>query len=282
MATEYTYCTSDDVYRTTGLTSTLVSAANVIKNIQEAEVIACKITRNIYWSLILNIQTASSGGNTTITKTGAAWTVNDYALMYVWVYSGTGSGQIRQILSNTADTLTVDRAWTVNPATGSVFRIFYVPSSFNPYINDSYDGNGMTYQYMPYYPVNLVESLTIAGTSVTVSKTYLYDKIGKIMLKTTAEYPKFSKTYPQEIAVVYWYGVYILPYDVKRLVELKASIQSLNYYLMTVAGTPSNISLPEMTITNPQAYQVARETQRMLTEECEELMKSIKVWPVFG
>jgi hypothetical protein len=59
----------------------------------------------------------------TIGKTGAGWTVNEWAGYVVVITSGTGSGQWRQIVSNTADTLVVATNWTVTPNSTSDFSV---------------------------------------------------------------------------------------------------------------------------------------------------------------
>lgn len=67
---------------------------------------------------------ASIHGVNTIGKTGAAWTVNEWVGYMVGITSGTGNTQWRQIISNTADTLTVDTNWTTTPDGTSDFSIF--------------------------------------------------------------------------------------------------------------------------------------------------------------
>lgn len=67
--------------------------------------------------------TATSGGATSLTDTGKAWATNQFAGGKVFVYSGTGPGQIRTISSNTATALTVSSSWTTNPASGSLYVI---------------------------------------------------------------------------------------------------------------------------------------------------------------
>ena len=61
-------------------------------------------------------------GATTIGKTGSGWGINDYQYKIVRVTGGTGIGQERMILSNTADTLTVN-AWVTTPDVTSDFEI---------------------------------------------------------------------------------------------------------------------------------------------------------------
>jgi hypothetical protein len=71
---------------------------------------------------LLTSNTASSGGATTLVTTGAGWTVNAWNGQYVKIISGTGSGQVRKIISNTSDTLTV-AAWVTPPDGTSGYQI---------------------------------------------------------------------------------------------------------------------------------------------------------------
>lgn len=60
--------------------------------------------------------------STTLGKTGKTWTVNQWTNSQVRIVSGLGVGQIRNISSNTATTLTVP-SWTITPDATSVFVI---------------------------------------------------------------------------------------------------------------------------------------------------------------
>ena len=64
--------------------------------------------------------TATSGSTTTVVNSGASWPVNAYAGGKVWIRYGTGAGQIANIVSNTATTITISGTWTA-PASGSRF-----------------------------------------------------------------------------------------------------------------------------------------------------------------
>jgi len=283
----YAYVTTTEVYRTAGISSNEISVVDVTNQIAVAETIVCRMTKNIYWKSNLVNQSVTSAANSSVTQTGAGWTVNDFAGQYIEVVSNLGVVQIRQILSNTSDTITVDRNWSVNPTNTSTFKVFYVPGDFSPYKDEVYDGSGLNYQFLPYYPVNSVESLDIvypsSTISVTPSKLYVYPKTGKIQFMSTAETQRFDKTYPQQVSVAYWYGVDTLPYDVKRLVELKASMQVLSQQMGGTFDDPSSITLPEATVTVGQAYINIRSTLESLKEEYDELVsKYIRVYPVFG
>lgn len=68
--------------------------------------------------------TAESGADYSLTDSGASWTVNGYRNYIVRITAGTGSGQVRTILENTATVLTVDGRWDINPDSSSVFDIY--------------------------------------------------------------------------------------------------------------------------------------------------------------
>ena len=57
---------------------------------------------------------ATSGSATTLVNTGKTWTVNQWTNYQVRIISGTGVGQISNISSNTADTLTIPSGATID------------------------------------------------------------------------------------------------------------------------------------------------------------------------
>jgi hypothetical protein len=71
--------------------------------------------------------TATSGGASTLTRTGANWTTNQWANgideYHVYIHTGTGAGQWRKIASNTIDTLTTSTPWTTQPDGTSKYHI---------------------------------------------------------------------------------------------------------------------------------------------------------------
>jgi hypothetical protein len=66
---------------------------------------------------------ATGGTATTLVMTGAGWTVNYWEGAFVFNEFGSGTGDVRQVVSNTADTLTVSTAWDRTPLSGDTFRI---------------------------------------------------------------------------------------------------------------------------------------------------------------
>jgi hypothetical protein len=67
--------------------------------------------------------TATSATATTLTRTAIGWTVNAFVGDTVRLKQGTGAGQRREILSNTADTLTVSPDWETTPDATSIFDV---------------------------------------------------------------------------------------------------------------------------------------------------------------
>ena len=67
--------------------------------------------------------TATSGASTTLTDTGKSWATNAYRGQDVTITSGTGSGQVRRIVSNTATALTIGSTWATNPDATSVYTV---------------------------------------------------------------------------------------------------------------------------------------------------------------
>lgn len=68
--------------------------------------------------------TATSATSTTLSDSGMSWTTNQFAGRYfVTITGGPGAGQIRDIVSNTATALAINRAWTVTPDATSTYAI---------------------------------------------------------------------------------------------------------------------------------------------------------------
>ncbi len=79
------------------------------------------LTRYRIWSLEAGTVTTGASANT-LTDATKAWATNRYSKAYqIRVVSGTGAGQVRRIVSNTATVLTLDKALTTG--TDSVYQI---------------------------------------------------------------------------------------------------------------------------------------------------------------
>lgn len=68
--------------------------------------------------------TATSGSTTTMVDSGASWETDRWAGGFVTFTSGTGSVRTRRILSNTGDTLTLNRAVVTAPTAGTTYVIW--------------------------------------------------------------------------------------------------------------------------------------------------------------
>jgi len=73
---------------------------------------------------------ATAGSATTITKTGAGWTTNQWYSGQINILTGAGAGQVRFIASNTATVITATSAFSPAPDATSVFLL---TMSHNPY-----------------------------------------------------------------------------------------------------------------------------------------------------
>jgi len=74
--------------------------------------------------------TVTNGTSTTIADSTQSWTTNAYADAPVAIQSGTGKGQIRTVVSNTATQLNIDDAWTVTPDSTSVYLLGAIEWSY--------------------------------------------------------------------------------------------------------------------------------------------------------
>jgi hypothetical protein len=76
-----------------------------------------------YSTTALDSGTASAGAASTLTDSGKSWTVNGFRNKVLKLTGGTGSGQVRNIESNTGTVLTVDKEWTDNPDNTTTYSI---------------------------------------------------------------------------------------------------------------------------------------------------------------
>lgn len=74
-----------------------------------------------------SVSGTSSGSNiaTTLNDTTKAWTTNAFSSGSVSITGGTGSGQTRQVLTNSATQLVVSSAWTTIPDATSTYTVSY-------------------------------------------------------------------------------------------------------------------------------------------------------------
>lgn len=275
------YGTISEVYRTAGVTSTEISEADAELFLLEAEAYVDRLTNTTYWQQTDN-GTATAGASTTLTDTGKDWSSYDYSNDYVWIYGGTGSGQMRRISSHTATVLTVDTAWSTNPSTDSTYRIIHTGT--DPYIDTEFDGDGRDTWFLAKYPLRLLESLTIDSTSITTSYVHQDDEIGRLQLGTSAEKSKFVSTKGLKNEVNYWYGVWErsgnIPRLAKRLTLVVAAMSCLEAQMGGTHNIPSTYTLPELGVTVGQAYINIRGTYDVLRMEAQRIEAIIPKYAV--
>ena len=75
--------------------------------------------------IISSSGTATAGAAKTMTDSGKTWGVNSWNGYTLKITGGTGSGQTKQIATNTATVLTVDGNWKTNPDNTSTYQIYW-------------------------------------------------------------------------------------------------------------------------------------------------------------
>jgi hypothetical protein len=262
------YCSSSDIYAATKLSLSVVPTASVEAFIKAAEEYVDRLTFTTY-HVKKKEGTVTDSSDNTLEDDTQTWTANEYADMYVFIYSGTGINQFRKILSNTEDTLTIEEDWDENPDITSKYRIIYTGT--NPIVNEKIDGTGTDTLFVDNYPLIQVQSLKINDVSVTPSSLYLYNKMGQIRLSETSEQTSFYSWKPQQVEISYIYGVSPLSQLVKRMTIIQASLSTLAAQVGGTYATPSTYSLPEVSLTIGQAYVNIRETFNTLVKEAQTL-----------
>jgi hypothetical protein len=72
---------------------------------------------------VISLADATTATSTTIGKTGEVWIPNEFSGQIVTLTQGTGVGQTRRVVSNTATVLTVAPAFTATPDTTTDFKV---------------------------------------------------------------------------------------------------------------------------------------------------------------
>ena len=246
------YCSSTYVYGMAGITSTEVAETHVNNAILAAESVVDRLTNTTYWH-IENSGTATSATTNTLTEISIGWTADEYINEYVWIYSGTGNGQVRLITDNDTDTLTVEENWDTTPDNTSKYRIIHTGT--NAHVEEELrDGDDTDELFLDNYPLRLLEEVTIDSTSVTPSYIYQYKEQGRLVLSSDAEASNWVSKKAQLNVLKYWFGVYPMIELVKRLTGIYASLFILQTQMGTTHNIPSTYSLPEGSVTIGQAY----------------------------
>jgi len=77
--------------------------------------------------------TAESGTNNTLVDNDKSWSANYWQGGSIEITAGTGSGQVREISSNTPTTIMVSTNWTTNPDSTSQYEVTAYPDSTSQY-----------------------------------------------------------------------------------------------------------------------------------------------------
>lgn len=277
------YCTTAQVYAVAGLTNTVITTADVTQFILEAEEEVDRLTNTTYWAEE-DSGTATGNTSTSLSDSSKTWTTNTYANEYLWLYGGTGLGQMKKIVSNNATALTVESAWGTNPGANTTYRIIH--TGVNPHIDSTeglYDGDDTDTFYLPKYPLRILSTVTVDSTSVTPAYIYQYKNLGKLVLnKSSAEVSYFTSKAAQLNVFDYWYGVYPLPLEIKRLVEIMAAMKTFTAQMGGTYAAPSTYTTPEGSVTVGQAYINIKSTWDTLVKERDDLINRIIKYPSFG
>ncbi len=278
------YVDVNSVRQTLGVTETDVIPDSVIE--QAIEFAEDEIDRLTYTTYYPNLDsgTVTSATDTTLTddtKTGAtAWVENEQAGYAVYIYAGTGKGQIREILENTENTLTVE-TWATNPDNTSKYIITYLNKQ-----TITVDGTGGYEILLKDYPIVQIDQLKIEDTEISSTDYVVYPEVGKIVLLNTSTTQYFVKpvqnTKRKKIEITYHWGV--LPefkrnkIEINRVIKratcLIASLQALAYQMGGTYDDLSTFSLPEFSGSIGQAYVNIKGVVDVITKELEDYKKN--------
>ncbi len=160
------------------LAGAAVKITDAQSNVTNAEV--SDSDGNVY----LSSGTATSGGSATLTDTGKSWTVNALSDYVIEIYEGTGSGQEKSILSNTATIITVKGDWETQPDNTSKYRIVLL------LITREFQGKAASpyYDTTTYLPLDI--EITKAGyQTISITKKTVNTKIIETINMERIPYP---------------------------------------------------------------------------------------------
>ena len=276
------YTTAAKVYAAAGISSSEVSEATVNQFIEDACDMVDHLCNTTFW-VNEDSGTADAGaGDDELDDATKTWVADAYIGSYCWIYGGTGIGQIREITDNTTTKLTLDRDWTTNPDATSTYRIEATNPNTDPYKSISTDGNNTVQFYLDQVPLVLLETATISDTSITTSNIYQYKNTGKLILGQDAEKGVWNFTYPQEVDLAWWYGVYPIPRIVERFVTVHVAITALNAQIGGTFDDVTSFTVPHMNGSLGEPYTNIREALTRLQQEREYLRPMLPVYLAIG
>ena len=254
------YVTVDDVYSLAGITTAEVSPDIVRSQILQGMKETDRITHTTYFE-VLGKSTATSGTNNTIVGVLTPL-ANDkeYTNYAVYIYSGTGLGEMREITNfsvlNGITTITTDVDWTTVPDDTSKFIVTYLNR-----VTEVLDGTGRQNLSLSKSPVIQLNSLVIDTISVNPENVYLYDDSGQLILSENAVQSFFTFG-NKKIQVDYFYGMLPelqygqldIPIEVKTLCSLITAVAALITQIGGTFDALSTFSVPNLSGSIGQAY----------------------------
>jgi len=272
------YTTASKVYSATGISSAVISEADVNIMIEDACDEVDHICNTTFWVLVDSGTADAGGGDDELDDAAKTFVADAYIDYYCWIYGGTGIGQIRKITDNTVTKITLDRDWETNPDATSTYRVLATNPSTDPYSSVSVDGTGTEVFFLDQVPLLLLETLTVDSTSVTTSSVYQYKNYGKLELGTDAEVSFFSATTPQLVDLAYWYGMYPIPRIVERYTTLLAGMRALTAQIGGTFDDVTSFSVPHMTGSLGEPYTNIREALTRLEKERDRLRPMLPIY----
>ena len=273
------YVTVDDVRNSIDVPTSKISDATITQAIQWAEDEIDAFTETTYYP-VEDSGTVTSATATTLVDSSKSWTVDEYINYAVYIYSGTGKGQIREITDSDSTSVTV-ATWDTTPDTTSKYIITYANK-----ITETHDGKLQNYLILDKAPIVQVDTLTVNGTPVDTDNIKTYSDGGKIILTSDAEVTSFlpANSYDyQNVSLTYWYGVLpkqkrgsvSLDYTISRFTCVCAAMKALAFQTGGTFDDLSTFSLPQFSGSIGQAYVNIKGTMDMLVKEYNSLKQSV-------
>jgi hypothetical protein len=250
------YCNEDDVRRLLGLDSTAVSNDDVLQFIKMAQDEVDTLTHTKFLK-IQSSGTATSATASTLTDNTKTWIDDEWNAdtnlvggYMVHIFAGTGAGQVRAIIDNTATELTVSPNFDITPDTDSEYRIFK-----NTYVNETFTGDATDIYFTNQYPLlGDILSMSLDDTDIDVDDLYVTDSQGKVQLKHTADKVLYPKEYPLLCNIKYFYGVYPVDEVVRDLTATSAAIILATYMIGGTYTFATSYSVPDMSVSKGVPY----------------------------